>query len=181
MSKPVELVEPLRRAIRDDRVTSLARTMAQLGEAGVFDRKDFFLDPHPEHYARKLIWRDPDHDFVVVGMTWAPGQSAPLHDHGGIWGVEVVVRGEMCETAYRLTKRDGSDRCRFERVGERVSGEGDAGVLVPPHDHHVFGNVGTSPAQTLHVYGGAYARCNVFSPDGDGWYRAENVALAFDA
>jgi predicted metal-dependent enzyme (double-stranded beta helix superfamily) len=181
MSMSLALVEPIRRAIRDDRVTSLAQTVARLGASGSFSNPDFFLDPRAEHYARNLVWRDPDNGFVVVGMTWAPGQSSPLHDHGGVWGVEIVVRGEMRETAYRLAERDASGRCRFVRGQERIATEGSAGVLVPPHDHHVFGNVGTKPAYTLHVYGGAFAQCKVFAPEADGWYREDDVTLGYDA
>jgi predicted metal-dependent enzyme (double-stranded beta helix superfamily) len=175
------LVEPILRAVKDDRVTSLARTVAQLGAAGSLEDPAFFLDESPEHYARRLIWRDPENRFVVVGMTWAPGQTTPLHDHGGVWGVEIVVSGTMCETSYRLVDRDPDGRYQFVREAERISGKGEAGVLCPPHDYHVFGNVGSTPATTLHVYGGPFARCNTFTPEHDGWYRCENVQLGYDA
>jgi predicted metal-dependent enzyme (double-stranded beta helix superfamily) len=177
---PLALVEPIRRAIKEDRVTTLARTVVRLGESGAFDA-DLFLVPNAERYARRLIWRDPDDRFVVVGMTWAPGQRSALHDHGGVWGVEIVVRGTMMETAYRVCERDDFGRIRFERERDRICEEGSAGVLVPPHDHHVFGNVGSTTAHTIHVYGGAFARSTMFLPEADGFCREQTVTLGYDA
>jgi len=175
------LVEPILRAVKDDRVTGLANTIARLGESGTFEDPGLYLSACPEHYARRLIWRDPENRFVVVGMTWAPGQTTPLHDHGGVWGVEIVVGGTMRETSFRLVDRDPDGRYRFIRAGERMATKGMAGVLCPPHDYHTFGNAGTTPAYTLHVYGGTMSRCNVFSAESDGWWRAENVQLGYDA
>jgi hypothetical protein len=156
---PLALVEPIRRAIKEDRVTTLARTVALLGESGAFEN-DLFLDPNAERYARRLIWRDPDDRFV---------------------GVEIVVRGTMMETAYRICERDAFGRIRFERERDRVCEEGSAGVLVPPHDHHVFGNIGSTTAHTIHVYGGAFARSTMFVPEADGFCRQQVVTLGYDA
>jgi predicted metal-dependent enzyme (double-stranded beta helix superfamily) len=177
---PAALVESIQRAVKEDRVTSLAAAVAALHERGTFEDEDFFLAPRAEHYARRLIWSDPKQRFVLVAMTWAPGQTTPLHDHDGLWGVEIVISGIMKETAYRLVERDAAGRHCFVRERERVSSKGTAGVLCPPVDYHTFGNVGTTPARTLHVYGGAMARCNVFRASGDGWWESETVQLGYD-
>jgi predicted metal-dependent enzyme (double-stranded beta helix superfamily) len=179
--KSLGLVEPIRRAMRDDRVTGLARALAKLEESGDFEDPALFSGALPDRYARRLIWRDPEGGFVIVGMTWAPGQSAPLHDHGGVWGVEIVARGTMRETAYRLVERDPQGRVRFVREGERVSTKGTAGALCPPHDYHTFGNAGTTPAYTVHVYGGPYARCNLYTTSDERWWTSTSVPLGYDA
>jgi len=177
----VALVESIQRAVKDDRVTSLASAVARLHECGTLEDPDLYLTPCPEHYARRLIWSDPGNRFVLVAMTWAPGQTTPLHDHDGLWGVEIVVAGTMQETAYRLVDRDPEGRCCFIREQVRMATKGTAGVLCPPHDYHTFGNVGSEPAHTVHVYGGAMARCNVYRPEADGWWRPESVQLSYDA
>jgi predicted metal-dependent enzyme (double-stranded beta helix superfamily) len=177
----VGLVESIRRAVKDDRVTSVANTIARLHEYGILEDRALYPSALSEHYARRLVWRDPGGRFVLVAMTWAPGQMTRLHDHDGLWGAEIVVAGTMRETAYRLVDRDEGDRHRFVRENVRIATKGSTSVICPPHDYHMFGNAGTTPAHTLHVYGGAMAQCNVFAPEFDGWWRPQNIQLQYDA
>lgn len=175
-----DLIAPIARAVKDDRATALAAVLAQLDEAGAFT-PDLFLAPNAKKYARNLIYRDPHERFVVVAMTWGPGQGSPLHDHAGLWGAEIVVSGSMSETMYELVGRDGEDRYRFARGMHRVSGKGTVGVLVPPREYHEFGNAGESVAHTIHVYGGDLTSSHAFSSEGDGWWKARRVELHYDA
>ena len=115
------IVDPIRRAVEQDRVTMLAPAIAKLQEAGAFSFPEFFASARADRYSRRLIWADPAGRFVVVGMTWAPGQFAPLHDHAGQWGVEAIVEGSMKQTAYRLVDRDAQERYRFMREGEEIA------------------------------------------------------------
>jgi predicted metal-dependent enzyme (double-stranded beta helix superfamily) len=177
----VGLVESIRRAVKDDRVTSVANTIARLHEYGILEDRALYPSALSEHYARRLVWRDPGGRFVLVAMTWAPGQMTRLHDHDGLWGVEIVVDGTMQETAYRLVDRDRNDRYRFVREDVRTASKGTAGAVCPPYDYHTFGNIGNTPAHTLHVYGGVMAQCNVFTPEADGWWAAQSVQLHYDA
>jgi predicted metal-dependent enzyme (double-stranded beta helix superfamily) len=39
------------------------------------------------------------HGFSVIAMTWGPGQGTPIHDHAGMWCVEV------CGTARSRSRR----------------------------------------------------------------------------
>jgi predicted metal-dependent enzyme (double-stranded beta helix superfamily) len=175
------IVEPIQRAVELDRVTTLARTMAQLEGAGAFARPELFAPVHEDRYSRSLIWRDPSDRFVIVGMAWAPGQFAPLHDHGGQWGVETVVEGAMKQTAFRLVDRDAAERYRFIREGEEISVKGSVSVVIPPVEYHAFANALPQISRTVHVYGGTFERCQKFVHDVDGWWRAETVALTYDA
>lgn len=174
-----DLIAPIARAVRDDRVTALAGVLTQLCERDAF-APELFLPACPDHYSRKLIWHDPQDRFVVVGMTWAPGQGSPLHDHAGLWGVEIVVDGVMNETLFRLVERDADGRYRFERGMHRVSGRGTVGVLIPPLEYHDFGNAGESAAHSLHVYGGDLKSAQSFAEDADGWWSARRVDLRYD-
>jgi len=160
-------------------VTGLAATLAQLASREAIG-PDYFLPPKANHYARKLIWRDPDGAFVVVAMTWGPGQGSPLHDHAGLWGAEVVVDGTMSETLFSLTGRGEDGRYRFERGTHRLNARGAVGVLIPPLEYHDYRNDGSTVAHTLHVYGGDLANSQAFADDGDGWWTPRRVELRYD-
>ncbi|MGD1065635.1 MAG: cysteine dioxygenase family protein [Vulcanimicrobiaceae bacterium] len=174
-------VAPIERAVQADRVTGLARVMAQLATSGAFADPDLFAPSRADRYARRLLWRDPDSRFVVVGMTWGPGQASALHDHAGLWGAELVVDGTMQETAFRLLERDAAGRYRFHCEGEQLAEQRSVGVLIPPLEYHAFRNVGAQTAHTVHVYGGAFEFCRAFAADDDGWWRGEHVDLFYDA
>lgn len=175
-----DLITPIARAVRDDRVTSLARVLAQLCEQGAFT-SELFAPARVDHYSRKLIWHDPEDRFIVVGMTWAPGQGSPLHDHAGLWGAEIIVDGVMSETMFSLVERGVDDGYRFERGMHRVSGRGTVGVLIPPLEYHDFGNAGTTVAHSFHVYGGDLKSAQSFAQGDDGWWTARRVDLRYDA
>ena len=132
-----------------------------------------------ESYARRLLHKNDDLGYTAVVMTWGPGQRTPLHDHAGIWCVEVVVKGEMDVTQYELEREDGG-LCRFRRRDPVHAGIGSAGCLIPPFEHHVLANASPDPSMTLHVYGGEITRCNVYLPRPDGWYERQTRVLAYD-
>jgi len=161
-------------------VTRLAAVLADLDAAGAFDEPEFFLPQRSDRYARRLVQLDPDRRFVVVAITWAPGQGSPLHDHAGLWGVEIVARGIMHETVFRLEERDDRGRYRFADPRPGVTARGQIGVLIPPLEYHDFGNGGEAVAHTVHVYGGNLTHAQAFVPDGDGWHRATAVELHYD-
>jgi predicted metal-dependent enzyme (double-stranded beta helix superfamily) len=112
-------------------------------------------------------------------MTWAPGQSTPLHDHGGLWCVEGVVDGTMQVTQFDLVN-ESSGTYGFVERGSIRAGVGSAGSLIPPWDYHVLGNaLPDRPSVTLHVYGGDLTRCHIFVPRGDGRYELQERCLSY--
>lgn len=134
--------------------------------------------PVEGHYARRELHRSPAHGYSLVAMTWAPGQSTPLHDHDGRWCVEGVWHGALRITRYALLE-DGPDGARFLALPPERCGVGSTGALVPPHEHHVV-EAADGPAVSLHVYEAALEHCASFEPaGGDRWRRAER-ALATD-
>jgi 3-mercaptopropionate dioxygenase len=174
------LIAPIARAVKDDRVTSLAGVLTRMDEAGAIP-PELFLPANPARYARNLVFRDPKARFVVVAMTWGPGQGSPLHDHAGLWGAEIVTRGTMSETLFELVNRDAAGRYQFARGAHRLCEKGAIGVLIPPLEYHDYGNAGETVAHTLHVYGGDLTSSQAFAQDDDGWWRARRVELHYDA
>jgi predicted metal-dependent enzyme (double-stranded beta helix superfamily) len=177
---PAGAVDRIAAAIEHGGVDVLERALVELREDGVFDEQRCFVDPLPDRYSRRLVWRDEYARFVVVGMSWAPEQSAALHDHGGFWGGEIVVAGTMRERLYRCTARDDFGHYRFAEAADRLADAGSAGMLAPPHEYHTFGNAGSTVARTLHVYSGDLVAANLFLPESGAWYRAQRTVLKYD-
>jgi predicted metal-dependent enzyme (double-stranded beta helix superfamily) len=175
-----ETINAIGRAFRNDRVTELSVTLAKLVCAGCFDAPEFFAAPSGDRYGRHLIWRDDDLGFAIIGMTWAPGQSAPLHDHDGLWGAEAVVEGTMRETPFTLVDADAEGRCRFIQEPELLRCRGDVGTVIAPREYHAFGNAGETAARTVHVYSAEIARCRSYIAEEGGWWRPRATTLRYD-
>ncbi len=137
-----------------------------------------------DHYARRELYRSPQHGYSVVAMTWGPGQGTPLHDHSGLWCVEGVWHGELEITQYELLETNG-DRFRFRAAGGMIAGPGSAGSLIPPHEYHTIRNISADKiAVSLHIYQAEMACCAKFQPlvpDQTGeWFVREAATLATD-
>lgn len=134
-----------------------------------------------DHYARYKVHKHPNDRFCIVIMVWEPGQGTALHDHGGVWCVEGVYRGNMKITRYELEGRDGAELRRFRKSEELTVGVGAVGNLVPPSEYHVMENCGTESAISLHIYGHELKKVHRYLPTGDGLhYRIQEVDLCYD-
>jgi 3-mercaptopropionate dioxygenase len=157
------------------------RTLESLIQQGEVELPAALRRTAPDSYARRLICANPEVGFTVLAMVWGPGQGTPLHDHAGLWCVEGVLEGRIRVTQYELLERTG-DLCRFEPQTGGEAEVGSAGRLIPPFDYHVLANaLSDQPSITLHVYGGEMDHCNVFEPQGGGWYVQRTRQLALTA
>ncbi|MEZ5977917.1 MAG: cysteine dioxygenase family protein [Planctomycetota bacterium] len=139
--------------------------------------------PHPDHYARRLLHKDPGGRYSAVLMIWGESQGTPLHDHAGSWCVECVFRGRIRVDNYSRIANRCSERgiFDFQHEGSIKAGVGEAGALIPPYEYHVIANDDSTPAVTLHVYGGEMVRCNVFLPADGGGYAVTSKELEYTA
>lgn len=176
------MIEGWREAVRGGDVEAITQRIKhdlthQIRGEGV-DLPPRYRRTLPDHYARRLLYRDPELALTAVVMAWAPSQQTPLHDHAGIWCVEGVVEGEMEVLRYDLLEEvDG--RCRFCEVERLRAGTGSSGALIPPLEYHVLRNPTADTVITLHVYGGEMDRCGVFVPEPGGSWRREDRALSY--
>jgi predicted metal-dependent enzyme (double-stranded beta helix superfamily) len=85
-------------------------------------------------------------DHEVWLLTWLPGQSTDLHDHGGSSGAFLVFDGTLTEETVTSDARP--------RATARELGEGAGRRFGPRHIHRVT-NRSTRPAISIHVYGPA--------------------------
>jgi 3-mercaptopropionate dioxygenase len=141
---------------------------------------DCVHEPIVDHYARRELYRSPEHGYSVVAMTWGPGQGTPIHDHSGLWCVEGVWDGQLEITQYELLERDG-DRFRFRAAGGMQAGPGSAGSLIPPHEYHTIRNASADTiAVSLHIYKAPMDCCSKFQPQAGEWHERLDAALATD-
>jgi len=138
-------------------------------------------DSPPDHYARRLIHKDPGRGYTIMAMTWGPGQATPVHDHSGMWCVEAVWEGQIEVTQYELIEIRG-DLYKLEPRTTMRAGIGSAGSLIPPHEYHTIRNpLPDQCAVSIHIYSGEMCQCSVFRPYQGEWHRREQRDLQLDA
>ncbi len=105
-------------------------------------------------------------------MCWGAGQQTPIHDHNNMWCVEGVVLGRIFFTNYVVEPLQGAGAgagtgglFNATPLQTNWAGEGAAGCLIPPTDHHVLGNALPTTSVTLHVYGGEMKETHVYLPE----------------
>jgi hypothetical protein len=110
-------------------------------------------------------------DGSALVMYWPPGHATLPHDHGGLWGIEVVLDGELHVEEY---VRSGSPRVPvLARTRAVQLGVGDLALFTSPRYVHRCRNLSNVvPTLTLHVYGGALDRYLAYEND-NGALRAE--------
>jgi hypothetical protein len=86
----------------------------------------------------------PDHEVWL--LTWLPGQSTDLHDHGGSAGAFHIFSGTLTE--------DVVTEGRTPRITARELGEGAGRRFGGRHIHRITNRSGR-PAVSIHVYGPA--------------------------
>lgn len=94
------------------------------------------------------LWHDDDVDVWL--LSWLPGHTTELHDHGDSAAAFTVVRGELRET--RIS--DGR-RVRFNHTA------GPTTWIAPGVVHDVHG-AGHRPAVSIHAYSPPLRRMNYY-------------------
>jgi len=145
--------------------------------AGMISLPDRFRAVKSTGYARRLVYQDEASGVTALAMVWAPGQSTPLHDHAGLWGVEAVLSGEIESVPHRLFAEENG-KYYFQALAPERLAAGTTSHLRPPFEHHITRNVSDEVAITLNIYGGSMPACNVFLPTGFGAYVRQRRALA---
>lgn len=93
-------------------------------------------------------------DVDVWLLSWLPGSTTELHDHGGSTAAFAVVRGTLQEI-------------RLDRTGHRIRKQRRTGALtvVPPRVIHDVSGAGTGPAVSIHAYSPPLTRMNFYAVD----------------
>ncbi len=97
-------------------------------------------------------------------LTWTPGQSTGLHDHGGSAGAFAVARGTLREDVLAPGSRHLDGLVSHALGPRRVRAFG-------PHHVHAVANDSDAPAVSLHVYAPVLTGMRRFSVDDSGFLR----------
>lgn len=88
----------------------------------------------------------------VLVMAWPPNHRTPVHDHAGLWGLEMTLHGALEVQSYSRDPVSGDLRMQ----GTDWLGPGDGTWFEGDQNHvHRCRNLSRyDTALTLHVYGG---------------------------
>ncbi len=136
---------------------SLQRVHAGLRDALWYSPRDrralrALCDRQPDAFTRWLFERECDGRYTGLVMAWPAGHSTPIHDHAGLWGIELVLQGSLGVDDYEIDPATGQPHFLGTTVleeGQSCAFEGTTG-----HAHRCTNLSGRRPAVTLHLYGG---------------------------
>lgn len=101
-----------------------------------------------QRYARHLIYADPQKQFSILALVWAPGQSSPVHAHR-TWCSVAVYQGTLTEISYTLPPDSNAPaEVRREMRNAGSTSFDSAGDAI-----HALANHSRENAVSLHVYG----------------------------
>jgi predicted metal-dependent enzyme (double-stranded beta helix superfamily) len=99
-------------------------------------------------YRRWLVAEGSKFSAILIG--WPPGFTTPVHDHDGLWGIELVLCGTLHVEEFEL------DRSGHRRMPALDLAPNTAAIFDNPKYAHACSNSSpTVPALSLHVYGGS--------------------------
>jgi predicted metal-dependent enzyme (double-stranded beta helix superfamily) len=115
----------------------------------------------------------------VLVMAWPPNHLTPVHDHAGLWGLEMTLHGALEVQSYARDPQSGDLRLQ----GRDWLGPGDGTWFEgEPHHAHRCRNLSRhDTALTLHVYGGDLAQYFAYEqtgPAGSWIARPQRSAIA---
>ena len=108
---------------------------------------------------RRLSLRQPQgpEDYAVLLIAWPPGHATPIHDHDGLWGIELVLDGALQVESFAIAVTPSLQLVPRETT---PLGIGDHAAFSDQDYAHRCRNLSARrPALTLHVFAGADNRC----------------------
>jgi predicted metal-dependent enzyme (double-stranded beta helix superfamily) len=106
-----------------------------------------------DHYARHVIYADPEDRYTIVSIAWGSGQQSPIHGHHTWCGV-AVYRGTVVETFYETAGNNAPPRALRSTVRWPGTLSFDADLT----GVHRIANTTQDVAVSIHVYGVGGAR-----------------------
>lgn len=115
-----------------------------------------YLEPDPKlGFAILPLYDEIGYPLTVQTVTFAPGVTSPIHNHG-TWGVVAVLKGEEQHTFWQRTPNpDFPDQ--IQSVGTKIVTAGEIISFTPQAIHQITA-VGDTPVITFHLYGDTQPR-----------------------
>jgi predicted metal-dependent enzyme (double-stranded beta helix superfamily) len=109
------------------------------------------LTPDPKTGTSVLLLYDElGFPFTVQTVTFAPGTTSNIHNHG-TWGIVAILKGQEKNIFWRRTPTSEHPD-KIEKIGELNLQPGDLISFTPQTIHQVQA-VGTEPTVTFNIYG----------------------------
>ena len=107
--------------------------------------------------------------YSILLIAWPPGHRTPVHDHDGLWGIELVLDGALEVESFSLAIQD---KPHLVSRGTTLLGRGDSASFSEADFAHRCRNLSPRmPALSLHVYGGELESFRAFAQDTRGdWH-----------
>ncbi len=129
----VEEIQSVWTGLDSQTIHDTHRLLRHLINAATLD-EPWLAQLHDERPATVELYRDPLHDFILLGHTEPPGHRWPPHDHGAGWVFYAVQHGESrMETYKSVTSSKGETR--LVSRGSFTLGSGQSQVFLPGDVH----------------------------------------------
>jgi predicted metal-dependent enzyme (double-stranded beta helix superfamily) len=141
----------------------LSRVVYQNKQALVHDLAD--LRTGNRGFERWLLAQRSKPEISVLVMAWPANHATPIHDHDGLWGLEIALHGALEVESWDR----GPDGKILRMTGRDWLGPGDATWFDADDRHaHRCRNLSRHEAAlTLHVYGGDLAQYFTYQEAGE--------------
>jgi len=91
-------------------------------------------------------------DYEALLILWPPGHTTPIHDHAGLWGIELVLDGVLEVESFALSLQSAP---RLVARDKSILGIGDHTSFSDADYAHRCHNLSPNqPTLSLHIYGG---------------------------
>jgi len=138
-------------------LASLARELGSAihRHAATLDAELAYLRAPGRGFERWLLSHRRRAGMQLLVMAWPANHATPVHDHGGLWGLEIALYGALEVESYARDPLNGELQSR----GRTWLGPGDATWFDAgePGLHRCRNLSRNETALTLHVYGGNLA------------------------
>jgi predicted metal-dependent enzyme (double-stranded beta helix superfamily) len=148
----------------------LSRLAQQLALASLWEgcpHTEDVVDPVAVSSYRRIALADHAvHGYEALLIIWPPAHATPIHDHDGLWGMEVMLDGVLEVEAFDLSLLEHP---HLVSRGASVIGIGDHLAFSQADYAHRCRNLSSNRAAvSLHVYGGALDSYRSYHPDDEG-------------
>jgi predicted metal-dependent enzyme (double-stranded beta helix superfamily) len=145
-------------------VQGLAQALASASKWPGCPHTEDLVDAASASSYRRIALADPaTHGYEALLIIWPPSHATPVHDHDGLWGMEIMLDGVLEVEAFDLSL---AEHPHLVSRGTSVIGIGDHLAFSDADYAHRCRNLSSHRAAvSLHIYGGALDSYRSYHPE----------------